>query len=195
MDELQKYCVPYRSLRRLRVYIIILMIIIVFVAYKTIGVKYVTMNMSLFNICSVFFAFFFGWLLYFVIKRIIFIKPKKLFEARIQHFKAHDVLDYVIEDFKTGERQLGGNIIVGQDCLIGANSGMIARYDEIQRLYQEAADRSNYTKAKEGESSSLYVVCDDKIYQLCTITLNELYEREVTQLCKSVNKRNTNFDY
>ena len=195
MDELKEYCVPYGSLRKLRVYIIILMVIIVFVAYKTIGSKYVPFNMTIFNICSVFIAFFLGWLLYFIIKRIIFVKQKKLFESRIQHFKNQEVLDYILEDFRTGERQLGGNVIVGQDCLIGANSGMIARYEEIQRLYQEAKNASNYTKAKEGESSSLYVVCNDKIYQLCTITLNEIYDREVTQLCKSVNKRNTNFDY
>ncbi len=195
MDELRKYCVPYGVLMKLRVYIIILMAIIVFVAYKTIRGRYVTIDFALFNMCSVAIAFLFGWILYFLIKKMVFDKQLKLFESRVQYFKNNELLDFVLRDFNTGERQLGGSIIVGQDCLIGANTGMIAWYDDIQRIYQEAKDVSNYQKAKEGESSSLYVVCGDKNYRLCSITLNEVYDREVTQLCKAVNKRNTNFDY
>lgn len=195
MDELKKYCVPYSNLRKLRIYIVILMAIIVFVAYKTVRGSHITFDMAIFNICSVLVAFIFGCALYFIIKRRIFDKQLKLFESRVQYFKHHEIMDFVLKDFNTGERKLGGSIIVGQDCLIGANTGMIACYDEIQRIYQEAKNVSNYTKAKEGESSSLYVVCGDKNYQLCTITLNEVFDREVNQLCKAVNKRNTNFDY
>ena len=197
MDELRKYCVPYSSLKKLRMYIIILMAVIVFVAYKTITIKnvYLPFGEIIFNIVSVFVAFVFVCVLYFLIKRKIFDKKLKLFESRVQYFKHHEVMDFVLKDFNTGEKQLGGSIIVGQDCLIGSNTGMIALYDEIQRIYQEAKDSSNYKKAKEGESSSIYVVCNDQNYQLCAVTLNEIYEREVTQLCKTVNKRNTNFDY
>lgn len=195
MDELKKYCVPYSSLKKLRVYIIILMAVIVGAAYKTVRNVRLPFNEIVFNCISVFVAFVFGCVLYFLIKRRIFDKKLKLFESRVQHFKHHEVMDFVLKDFNTGERKLGGSIIVGQDCLIGNNTGMIALYDEIQRIYQEAKDASNYKKAKEGESSSIYVVCNDRNFQLCTVTLNEIYEREVTQLCKTVNKRNTNFDY
>lgn len=195
MDELKKYCVPYSSLRKLRVYITILMAAIVFVAFKTIRNVYLPFSEIIFNTASVLVAFVLGCVLYFLIKRKIFDKKLKLFESRVQYFKHHEVMDFVLRDFNTGERQLGGSIIVGQDCLIGSNTGMIALYDEIQRIYQEAKDSSNYKKAKEGESSSIYVVCNDQNYQLCAVTLNEIYEREVTQLCKTVNKRNTNFDY
>lgn len=195
MDELKKYCVPYSTLRKLRVYIIILMVVIVVVAYKTIRNLNISFDEVIFNCISVLVAFVFGWVLYFLIKRQIFDKQLKLFESRVQYFKHHEVMDFILKDFNTGDKQLGGSIIVGQDCLIGRNTGMIAMYDEIQRVYQEAKDRSNYTKAKEGESSSIYVVCGDSNYRLCTVTLNEIYEREVTQLCKNVNKRNTNFDY
>lgn len=195
MDELKKYCVPYSNLKKLRVYIIILMFIIIFVAYKTIRNVFISLDAIIFNSASVLVAFICGWFLYFVIKRQIFDKQLKLFESRVQYFKHNEVMDYILNDFNTGERQLGGCIIVGQNCLIGNNTGMIAMYDEIQRVYQEAKDRSNYKKAKEGESSSVYVVCGDTNYRLCTVTLNEVYEREVTQLCKTVNKRNTNFDY
>ena len=135
MDELKKYCVPYSSLRKLRVYITILMAAIVFVAFKTIRNVYLPFSEIIFNTASVLVAFVLGCVLYFLIKRKIFDKKLKLFESRVQYFKHHEVMAFVLRDFNTGERQLGGSIIVGQDCLIGSNTGMIALYDEIQRIY------------------------------------------------------------
>lgn len=194
MESLKRFCVPYGNLKKLRIYIIVLMALIVFVAYKTIN-DYLSVNTLILNTVMVFLAFIIGWLLYFTIKRVLFDRQLKLYEKRMKTFKQNGVIDLVIHDFRNGQKTLGGNLIVGQDCLIGRNTGMIAFYDEIQRIYQEAKNTGNYTKAKEGESSSLCVVCDNTNYTLCIITLNELYEREVVQLCKSVNSRNVNFDY
>ncbi len=194
MEELKKYCVPYGSLAKLRGYIIVLMMGIIFVAYKTIRNACLPVNYILLNIIMVFVAFVFGWVLYFVIKKIVFTKYLKLYESRMQTIQQKHLEEYVLSDFQNGSRELGDNLIVGEYCLIGRNMGMIAFYDDIQRVYQEAKTDKQH-KAKEGESSSLKVVCGDKIYTLCVVTINDLFERDVTNICKSVNKRNVNFDY
>ena len=169
--------------------------VIVFVAYKTVGVKYVTLEMSLVNLALVLTAFFFGWALYYIFKKRVFITPLKLFESRVQTYKHKEMFDFVLRDFNTGEKKLGGSVIIGQDFVIGENTGMIAAFDDIQRIYQDNNNVSANSQIKEGETSSIYVVCDDKNYRLCTVMLNEVFAREAHLFCKNINKRNSNFDY
>ena len=68
-------------------------------------------------------------------------------------------------DFKNGMQMYGNNLIVGKDCLIGKDHGLIIFYNEIESI-------NRYLSRSDSEKWYIQITADGKKYKLCEITKN-----------------------
>lgn len=93
------------------------------------------------------------------------IKPRKNFDKRMKYFKKNNMYERVINDFKNGTQMYNNNLIVGKDCLIGKDHGLIIFYNEIESI-------NRYLSHSNSEKCYIQITADGKKYNLCEITKN-----------------------
>ncbi len=193
MDKVRRFCLPYSTLTGLR---LLMLSIMFFVVYN--GVDYFTVTpgqTKVLNFPILVLMLGLDYIMYFVLKNSLFVSKCKIYDKRIEYYKKVGATDLITNDFRHGEKALGGNLIIGEYCLIGYNFGVVVFYDEIQRIYTA----KTYDVKKSGdnpirESNHLCVTCSNgEKHTLCLIPGYNNYYTEVGKICNDINDRNSPF--
>ncbi|MBQ7000636.1 MAG: hypothetical protein IJN67_06270, partial [Oscillospiraceae bacterium] len=125
-------------------------------------------------------------ILCFFVARFVW-KDVKVLNSQWSELEAQGVINAVLEDYGKSEKQIGGNLRVGEKYLFGKGSMRIVSYGSIRRIYMQNAERKGkYARDLwyEDGNGQQYFVC-----QLDPVGQSHL---ELDQIYRKVLKKNPN---